>query len=146
MASIVTTISLCPKSHEIAKKLNNFSEFVRTALFVHAGDKESMHTMSRIRRANGGYRMVEDFLDVTYPDGTHQVFRHLAVESGRCDPFDRAGQCAQCWPPMNGKIQDQVAALKARLIREKLELIKQGRDAYEAKMKSLRESSQGEEE
>jgi len=120
----VTTISLCDSSWKVAQNLDNLSKFVRTALLVHSGDRESMHTMGKVRRTNRGYVILVDAITVEDPKtGKLTMFRMVDLHTHRCDPFSKKGQCSVCWSPMDGPIEKQVAAVRARLEGEWLEAL-----------------------
>jgi hypothetical protein len=116
--SHLRSVSLDATTYEIASQLNNFSQFVRTALLLHAGDEDSFHTMDEVKRKNGGYRI--HFPDLILFDQSQEkyVAHNVWLDTHRCDPFHPKGQCPACYPVSEGPIEVQLKHLKDDLIKE----------------------------
>lgn len=125
MKGVIRTVSLTQETAEIASKLGNFSEFVRTALLIHAGDIESFHTMRKDRRMNGGWLILKELMTQHSKSKQYNMHR-VSLKSFKCDPFDSGGQCPACWPPMDGPIEEQVRHTTNELVKDWLETQNKG--------------------
>lgn len=119
--SHLRSVSLDATTYEIASKLNNFSQFVRTALLLHAGSEDSFHTMDEVKRMNGGYRIHFPDLILFDPSTKKYVAHNVWLDTNRCDPFHPKGQCPACYPVDNGPIEIQLKYLKDDLLQKFIE-------------------------
>lgn len=114
--SVIRTVSLTAKTAEIASKMDNFSLFVRTALMIHAGDAESFHTMDPSKRANHGWRIHKKDVMLQHARSKKYSMHQVWLDTHRCDPFSKHGQCPICWPVADGPLEIQVRVLSDELL------------------------------
>lgn len=116
--SHLRSVSLDATTYEIASKLSNFSQFVRTSLLLHAGSEDSFHTMDEVKRMNGGWRIhFPDLMLENKKTGKYSV-HNVWLDSHRCDPFHPNGQCPACFPVSDGPIEIQIKHLRDDLVKE----------------------------
>ena len=101
MGSIITTISLDERTHEIAKSVPNLSEFVRTMLYMHADISSLTHIVQPFSEAKYSVREVDRNNRQTGKTKTYNL----------CNPFHSKGRCHICWP-LGVTLADQIMALK----------------------------------